>query len=189
VNVLFVPPRAHAAAVQIASIFEALITVLLVVLFMVFGAYAWRLVNRAQSLLQTFSLQIQKQDKYGSSVAELAISKGRRMKMRVECIMVVVFLTFIFRAVFSCMYAYSFVDVDRRQECDLCGECQSLVLIVHIWFDCNPQVQIIARILSGPVALMLVLSTMMGQKEKELLWIRKPLLSNNSNSVSAVVFS
>ena len=109
--------------------------------------------------------------------------------MRVECIMVVVFLTFIFRAVFSCMYAYSFVDVDRRQECDLCGECQSLVLIVHIWFDCNPQVQIIARILSGPVALMLVLSTMMGQKEKELLWIRKPLLSNNSNSVSAVVFS
>jgi hypothetical protein len=184
-----VPPRAHAAAVQIASIFEALITVLLVVLFMVFGAYAWRLVNRAQSLLQTFSLQIQKQDKYSSSVAELAISKGRRMKLRVESIMVVVFLTFIFRAVFSCMYAYSFVDVDRRQECDLCGECQSLVLIVHIWFDCNPQVQIIARILSGPVALMLVLSTMMGQKEKELLWMRKPLLSNNSNSGSAVVFS
>ena len=175
------PPRAHAAAVQIATIVEALITVSLVVLFMVFGAYAVRLVSRAQSLLNTFSLQIQKTDKYGSSVAELAISKGRRLKMRVECIMVVVFLTFIFRAVFSCMYAYSFVGIVRRRECDLCGECQSLVVIVHIWFDCNPQVQIIARILSGPVALMLALSTMMGQKEKEFLWLKKPLMSDNAS--------
>jgi hypothetical protein len=169
-----VPPHAHAAAVQIATIIEALMTVSLVVMFMWFGAYAWRLVKRAQNLLQNFSLQIQQQNKYlssrGSSVAELAMSKGRRMRMRVECIMGVVFLTFVFRAVFSCMYAYSFVGVVRRQECDQCGECQSLVTIVHIWFDCNPQVQIIARILSGPAALTLVLSTMMGQREKELLF-------------------
>jgi hypothetical protein len=162
---------------QIATIIEALMTVSLVVLFMVFGAYAWRLVSRAQRLLQTFSLQIQQQDKRLQSVAGLAMSKGRRMKMRVEAIVVVVFLTFVFNAVFSCMYAYSFVGVIRRQECDQCGECQSLVTVVHIWFDCNPQVQIIARLLSGPVALTLGMLTMMGQQEKELLLrMKTPLL-------------
>jgi hypothetical protein len=169
-----VPPHAHAAAVQIATIIEALMTVSLVVLFMGFGAYAWRLVRGAENLLQKFSLQGSRfrlrSTVARDSVAESAMSEGRRMRMRVLWIVVVVFLTFVFRAVFSCMYAYSFVGVVRRQECDHCGECQSLVTIVHVWFDCNPQVQIIARIVSGPVALTLVLSTTIGAREKELLF-------------------
>jgi len=40
---------------------------------------------------------------------------------------------------------------------------------MHVWFDCNPQVQILARALSSPVALLLALSAMMGKRERELL--------------------
>ena len=155
---------------QIATICEAIMTVTVVVVFMVFGVLAWRVLRRTQQLLQAVSLRIRQDDVYTHSIAKLAMEKGRRMQRRVECVVVVVFLTFVFRATCACMYAYSFVGVARRQECDQCGECQSLVTIVHIWFDCNPQVQIIARILSGPAALTLVLSTMMGQREKELLF-------------------
>ena len=90
-----VPPHAHAAAVQIATIIEALMTVSLVVLFMGFGAHAWRLVRRAENLLQNFSLQgsrfrLRSTVARNDSVVESAMSEGRRMRMRVVWIVVVV---------------------------------------------------------------------------------------------------
>jgi hypothetical protein len=166
---------------QIATIIEAIMTVTVVVVFMVFGLLAWRVLRRTQQLLQAVSLRIRQDDAYTQSVAKLAMEKGRRMQRRVECVVVVVFLTFVFRATFACMHAYSFVGIERREDCDQCGDCQSLAFIMHVWFDCNPQVQILAGVLSSPVALLLALSTMMGQQEQELL------LTKQQQPVSSVV--
>jgi hypothetical protein len=167
-----VATRAHTAAAQISEIIEAAINVSIVTVFMVFGTYAWRMVSRAQQLLQFFSSQLRDDDVRNINMAESAINKGRRLRKRVEGIIAVVFISFFFRAIFMCLYAYSYVGVDRRAECDICGECQSDATIMHIWFDYNPQVLLLARMICSPVALVLVLSAMIGQREKELLFVK-----------------
>ena len=157
---------------QISDIIEAVISLSIVAVFMVFGTYAWRMVSRAQQLLQLLSLQLQENDVRNISIADSAMSKGRRLQKRVEGIIAVVFISFVFRAIFMCLYAYTYVGVDRRPECGLCGQCQSDVTIMHVWFDYNPQALLLIRMICSPVALVLVLSAMIGQREKELLFLK-----------------
>ena len=67
------------------------------------------------SLLQDVGLQIRRSNVFEHSVLEMAIDKGRQMQRRVEFIMIIVFVTFVFRATFACMHAYSFVGIVRYE--------------------------------------------------------------------------
>jgi hypothetical protein len=94
------------------------------------------------------------------------------LQKRVEGIVAVAFVSFLFRAIFMCMFAYSYVSVERRLGCDLCGDCQTDAIIMLFWFGYNPQVLILARTICSPVALMLELSAITGRREKEFLFLK-----------------
>ena len=70
---------------------RVIISVALVVVFVAFVEYVWRMLRRAQQLLGMVKLQIR--GTYNNSVADIAMDAGRAMQRRVERTVVVVFLT------------------------------------------------------------------------------------------------
>ena len=79
------------------------------------------------------------------------------MQSRVERTVVVVFLTFLFQAIYACMYAFGFSGFVLKTECGQCDECQNVGTAVSMWFLFNPEVRMMASLASAPSALLLAL--------------------------------
>ena len=153
---------------QYASFLEAIISVAMVVVFVAFGVYVWRMLRRAQQLLGMVKLQIR--GTYNISVADAAIYAGHAIQRRVERTVVVVFSTFLFAAIYACMWAFCFSAFNLQPECGMCGECQDVATVMSMWFVFNPEVHMMASLTSAPVALLLALHGMVGQRERETLF-------------------
>ena len=146
-------------------------------MFIAFGVYAWRVLRRAQQLLSAVKLHIR--GTYNNSVADAAIEKGMTMQRRVERTVVVVFLTFLFQAVYACMWAFSYSASNLQTECGQCEECQDVPTVMSTWFVFNPEVRQMASLTSAPAALLLALYGMVGQRERETLF---PACPNTASS-------
>ena len=126
------------------------------------------MLKRAQLLLGMVKLQVR--DDYNNRVADAAMDAGRMMQSRVERTVVVVFLTFLFEAIYACMYALAFSGDDLQTECGQCDECQDVPTVMYTWFMFNPEVRQIASLTSAPAALLLALYGMVGQRERETMF-------------------
>ena len=146
-------------------------------MFVAFGAYTWRMLRRTRQILSDVKLQIR--GTYNNRVADAAMDMGRTMQRRVERTVVVVFLTFLFEAIYACMYALSFAASDLKTECGMCGECQNVPTVMSKWFVFNPEVRMIASLASAPAAMLLALYGMVGQRERETLF---PACTNTASS-------
>ena len=148
----------NAAAVQISLWIEALVTLSVVVAFSVVGVWALRVIRQMEHLLLRVELRIHDDNSHIKRVADLAIDKGKRMRLRMLVVLHLMLSAYIFRAIFECMHAYSYSGVDRSDKnCGVCGDCQIMATIMSAWFEQNPQVQIMSNIIAGPVALVLSL--------------------------------
>ena len=147
----------NAAAVQISLWIEALITLSVVVAFSVVGVWALRVIRQMERLLLRVELRIHDDNSHIKRIADLAIDKGKRMRLRVLVVLHLMLSAYIFRAIFECMHAYSYSGVDRSDNCGVCGDCQNVASIMAVWFETNPQVQITSSVIAGPVALVLSL--------------------------------
>jgi len=142
------------------------------------------MLRRAQQLLGMVKMQIR--GTYNNSVADIAMDAGRTMQSRVERTVVVVFLTFLFQAIYACMYAFGFSGFVLKTECGQCDECQNVGTAVSMWFLFNPEVRMMASLASAPSALLLALYGMVGQQERETLFPARP---NSANSTSHIGLS
>ncbi len=138
---------------QISLWIEALITLSVVVAFSVVGVWALRVIRQTEQLL----LRVELRNSHIKRIADLAIDKGKRMRMRMLVVLHIMLSAYIFRAIFECMHAFSYSGVDRNDNCGVCGDCQNISNIMAAWFETNPQVQIMSNIIAGPVALVLAL--------------------------------
>jgi hypothetical protein len=144
--------------VQISLWIEALITLSVVVAFSVVGVWALRVIHQTEHLLLLFERRVQEENSHIKRIADLAIDKGKRMRLRVLVILHLMLSAYIFRAIFECMHAYSYSGVDRsNKNCGVCGDCQNIATLMSAWFETNPQVQIMSNMIAGPVALVLSL--------------------------------
>jgi len=125
------------------------------------------MLRRTQQILSDVKLQIR--GTYNNRVADAAMDKGRTMQRGVERTVVVVFLTFLFEAIYACMYALAFSGDDLQTECGQCDGCQDLPTVMYTWFMFNPEVRQIASLTSAPAALLLALYGMVGQRERKTL--------------------
>ncbi len=138
---------------QISLWIEALITLSVVVAFAVVGVWALRVIRQTEHLL----LRVELRNSHIKRIADLAIDKGKRMRLRLLVVLHIMLFAYIFRAIFECMHAFSYSGVDRSDNCGVCGDCQSKANIMAAWFETNPHVQIMSNIIAGPVALVLAL--------------------------------
>jgi hypothetical protein len=125
------------------------------------------MLKRAQQLLGMVKLQVR--DTYNNRVADAAMDAGRMMQSRVERTVVVVFLTFLFKATYACMWAFAYSASNLQTECEPCDGCQDVPTVMSFWFAFNPAVRQIASLTSAPAALLLALYGMVGQRERETL--------------------
>ena len=123
---------------QYASFLEAIISVAMVVVFVAFGVYVWRMLRRAQQLKLLGMVKLQIRGTYNISVADAAIDAGHAMQRRVERTVVVVFSTFLFAAIYACMTVFCFSAFNLQPECGMCGECQDVATVMSMWFVFNP---------------------------------------------------
>ena len=140
------------------------------------------MLKRAQLLLGMVKLQVR--DDYNNRVADAAMDAGRMMQSRVERTVVVVFLTFLFEAIYACMWAFAYSANNLQTQCGQCDECQDLPTVMSTWFVFNPVVRQIASLTSAPAALLLALYGMVGQRERETL-ISIPAIYSNTASPDA----
>ena len=135
-----------------------MITLSVVVAFSVIGVWAWRVIRQTEQLLSLVEQRVQNENSHIKRIADLAIDKGKRMRMRMLVVLHIMLSAYIFRAIFECMHAFSYSGVDRSDKnCGVCGDCQIMATIMSAWFEQNPQVQIMSNIIAGPVALVLSL--------------------------------
>ncbi len=143
---------------QISLWIEALITLSVVVAFAVVGVWALRAIRQTEHLLSLVEQRVQNENSRIKRIADLAIDKGKRMRLRMLVVLHIMLSAYIFRAIFECMHAFSYSGVDRSDKnCGVCGDCQSMATVMSAWFEQNPQVQIMSNIIAGPVALVLSL--------------------------------
>ena len=129
-----------------------------VVAFAVVGVWALRAIHHTERLLSLVEMRISEENSQSKRIADLAISKGKRMRRRVEIVLHLMLTAYIFRAVFECMHAFAYTGVDRYSDgCGVCDACQNMATIMSNWFETNPQVQIMSSVIAGPVALLLAL--------------------------------
>ena len=138
------------------------------------------MLKRAQLLLGMVKLQVR--DDYNNRVADAAMDAGRMMQSRVERTVVVVFLTFLFEAIYACMWAFAYSANNLQTECGQCDECQDLPTVMSTWFVFNPVVRQIASLTSAPAALLLALYGMVGQRERETLIPSRPNTASSGNT-------
>ena len=75
---------------------------------------------------------------YNKAVAKSAIKAGSDMQKRVEGTVAVVFIFFVIRAIYASMFAASFALYDLKPDCPECGDCQSTLTVMGVWFISNP---------------------------------------------------
>ena len=75
---------------------------------------------------------------YNKAVAKSAIKAGSDMQKRVEGTVAVVFIFFVIRAIYASMFAASFALYDLNPACPECGDCQSTLTVMGVWFISNP---------------------------------------------------
>jgi hypothetical protein len=75
---------------------------------------------------------------YNKAVAKSAIKAGSDMQKRVEGTVAVVFIFFVIRAIYASMFAASFALYDLNPDCPECGDCQSTLTVMGVWFISNP---------------------------------------------------
>ncbi len=139
------------------------------------------MLRRTQQILADVKLQIRDTDTYNNRVADAAMEKGRTMQRRVERTVVVVFLTFLFQAIYACMWAFAYSANNLQTQCGQCDECQDVPTVMSTWFVFNPAVRQIASFASAPAALLLALYSMVGKPERETL-ISIPAIYSNTAS-------
>ena len=141
------------------------------------------MLRRAQQLLGMVKMQIR--GTYNNSVADIAMDAGRAMQRRVERTVVVVFLTFLFAAIYACMWAFCFSGFNLLPECGECGECQNVATVMSMWFMFNPEVRMLASFASAPAALLLAMYGMIGRHERHTLFpARLSTASQRPNTAS-----
>jgi len=104
------------------------------------------------------------------------------MQSRVERTVVVVFLTFLFKAIYACMWAFAYSANNLQPQCGQCDECQDLPTVMYTWFMFNPEVRQIASLTSAPAALLLALYGMVSQRERETLIPSRPNTASSGNT-------
>ncbi len=75
---------------------------------------------------------------YNRAVAKSAIKAGSAMQKRVEGTVAIVFIFFVIRAIYASMFAASFALYDLNPDCPECGQCQSTLTVMGVWFISNP---------------------------------------------------
>lgn len=88
---------------------------------------------------------------------ESAKEASLALRKRVERTVVVVFITLSCRAIFAVMFAAGFLQFNQSPNCSACGECQSELTVMGVWFIENPAFHVISLFVSAPVALLLAL--------------------------------
>jgi hypothetical protein len=145
-------------ALQISLWFEALITLSVVAGFALVGVWALRKIYHTEHLLSVVEMRIADDNSHSKRVANLAIGKSKRIRLRIQLVLHLILFAYLFRAIFECMHAYAYTGVARNVDqkgCGVCDSCQNMATVMSAWFERNPQVQIISNILAGPVALVL----------------------------------
>jgi hypothetical protein len=136
---------------------EVVTTATIAIAFIIFGIWAMRAIRNAEQLLFIIQQRIPERESYNRRVAQLALAESQRARWRVEAILCIMLLAYLFRAVFEIVYAFSFVNVERREACGTCDDCQPRATVISTWLERNPQIQITAYIAAGPLALSLAL--------------------------------
>jgi hypothetical protein len=94
----------------------------------------------------------------------------------------IVLLTFLLRASFDLLYAYSNVDNQYNPLCGLCDPCQSDKRLIRIWLDYTPEFQAVVVALSSPLPLAVSLWLMMTKEDRMLLLLLVfPATNENAN--------
>ncbi len=94
---------------------------------------------------------------YNLTVAKSAMGAGLAMQKRVERTVVVVFVTFLLRAVYNLMFAAAFVRYEVNPHCPVCADCQSTLTAMGVWFIASPGFHVITNLLAAPVASVLAI--------------------------------
>jgi len=90
---------------------------------------------------------------------------GLAMQKRMERTIVIVFVTFLLRAIYASMFAVGFTLYDMNPNCSECGECQTTFTAMGVWFIANPGFHVISNLLSAPVALLLAMYEILLSKQ------------------------
>jgi hypothetical protein len=143
--------------VQVSLTLEVVTTATIAIAFIIFGIWAMRAIRNAEQLLLDFQVRLPSIVSYNKRVAQLALAESQRARWRIQAILCIMLLAYLFRAVFEIVYASSFVGVDRSEECGSCSDCQPRATVMSTWLELNPQIQITAYIAAGPLALSLAL--------------------------------
>jgi hypothetical protein len=100
------------------------------------------------------------------------IDPGEMMQRRVTRTVFFVFLTLLIEVVYLCTRAFSFSGITGtlKTECGQCDDCQSVAMVLAVWFEFNPQIRMMVGFFSAPVALLLALYGMLGQQERKVLF-------------------
>ena len=87
--------------------------------------------------------------------ANTVLRKGTKLRWQIIGSVSVVFVTFLLRAVFSCMYAISNWFQNDRDVCPgLCvSSCQNQFSIIQNWITLTPEFQLLVVLISSPLAL------------------------------------
>ena len=148
-----------------------MITVAVVVAFVVSGVYFLRILKTTDRLLSRVELLIPGSNSYQKRVANSAIEKGRRTRLRIQVVLSLVFSAYMYRAIVESATAYGFVEArNRLQDCSVCSDCQPVSTLFFLWLTNYPEVPIISSVIAAPVALILAVYGTMGQEEQQLLF-------------------
>jgi hypothetical protein len=90
---------------------------------------------------------------------------GLAMQKRMQRTIVIVFVTFLLRAIYASMFAVGFTLYDMSPNCSVCGDCQTTVTVMGVWFIANPGFHVISNLLSAPVALLLAMYEILLSKQ------------------------
>ena len=142
---------------QVSLTLEVVTTATIAIAFIIFGIWAMRAIRNAEQLLLEFQVRLPSIVSYNKRVAQLALAESQRARGRIQAILCIMLLAYLFRAVFEIVYAFSFVNVERREACGTCDDCQPRATVISTWLERNPQIQITAYIAAGPLALSLAL--------------------------------
>ena len=113
-------------------------------------------------------------------VVNLTLQATVAQQRRLTAVCVVVFLTFLPRAIFDVIQAIGNQETTLNPKCAVCDTCQSVYLLINIWLRYTSEFRAIAVALSSPLPLSVSLWFMMSEQERELLGAGN--LSNSSSS-------
>jgi hypothetical protein len=105
----------------------------------------------------------------GKELLRSTLAEATAQRRRFVAVCSIVLVTFFLRASFDLLNAYANIDIQYNRLCGACDPCQSVQVLIHIWFDYTPEFRATVVALSSPLPLVVSLWLMMTKEDRMLL--------------------